>query len=309
MMRKLTILSVLLIGCYFKASSQMDPLYTQFMTNPYVINPALAGTYPYYQVMLNSRLQWVGFSDAPITNVISMYGPTVNKPMGLGGYILHDATGATSNTSLNASYAYNYGIAEDLKISMGLALGVRQQKIDASDLNLHDESDRTIQEGEVYTQFKPDATLGIYVYSSMYHGGIAVTNLLGNKLVFEDNDSTTAISRLKQHFYLHGGYKYLINRELTIEPTVIFRKVGAIPLQMDFNVRVWYGKRQWDRTKLWGGFSFRTGDAITILLGTTIQRKIEVGYSYDIGINKLRTYHGGSHELMIGFKFNDIKEY
>lgn len=308
MMRKLAILSALLLGFLIRVYPQMDPLYTQFMTNPYIINPALAGTYPYYQVMLNSRLQWLNMPDAPITNVISMYGPTVNQPMGLGGFIMHDSYGATSNTALNLTYAYNYGISEDLKISMGLALGMRQLKIDASNLTLY-QNDHIISEGEVYSQIKPDATLGVYVYSSTYHGGLAVTNLLGNRLAFESDSVSSAISRLKQHFYIHGGYKYMVNRELAIEPTIIFRKVTAIPLQMDFNVRVWYGKRQWDRTKLWGGISFRTGDAITILLGTTIKRKIEVGYSYDIGINKLRQYHGGSHEIMIGFKFNDIKEY
>ena len=73
-MRKLTILTLLLIGCVLKTSSQMDPLYTQFMTNPFLINPALAGTYNYYQIIANSRLQWAGFTDAPITNVISMFG-------------------------------------------------------------------------------------------------------------------------------------------------------------------------------------------------------------------------------------------
>jgi len=259
--------------------------------------------------MLNSRLQWVGLADAPNTNVISMYGPTVNQPMGLGGFIIHDVTGPTSNTSINATYAYNYGITEDLKISMGLGLGLRQLKIDGTKLNIDDKNDQAFTEGQVYTNNKLDATLGVYLYSATYHGGIAITNLLGNRLQFEEKDTSSAISRLKQHFYIHGGYKYLINREMAIEPTIIIRKVGAIPMQMDFDVRFWYGKRQWDNTKLWGGISFRTGDAINILLGVTLKRKIEIGYSYDIGINKLRYYNSGSHEIMIGFKFNDIKEY
>jgi type IX secretion system PorP/SprF family membrane protein len=308
MMRKLTIISIILIGCTFKAYPNMNPLYTQFMTNPYLINPALAGTYPYYQVMLNSRLQWVGFNNAPLTNVISMYGPTVNQPMGLGGYIMQDVADAISTTTLNLSYAYNYGITEDLKISMGLGLGVKQYKIDGTKLNINDNNDQAFTEGVIYKNIKPDATLGLYLYSATYHGGIAVTNLFGNTLNFED-DTIKGLNRLKQHYYIHGGYKYLVNRELSIEPTIIFRKVTAIPLQMDLNVRVWYGKRQWDKTKIWGGISFRTGDAINILVGVTLKRKIEIGYSYDIGINKLRSYHSGSHEIMIGFKFNDIKEY
>ncbi|MBN1598680.1 MAG: type IX secretion system membrane protein PorP/SprF [Bacteroidales bacterium] len=306
MMRKTTIISVLLLSCVLKVSANQNPLYTQFMTNPFLINPAIAGTYPYYQIITNSRLQWVGLTDAPMTNVISMFGPTVNQPMGFGGYIMHDVTGLTSQTTFSGTYAYNYAIAEDLKISMGLAIGISQYKIDGSGTT---EVTDPIYTGETFQQFTFPATLGVYLYSSMYHVGISVNELLGSKLRIGVDTAITDLSRLKQHFYLHGGYKYMISREFSIEPTIIFRKVIAVPLQVDINVRAWYGKRQWERNRIWGGVSYRSQDAVTIMVGFTYQRKIEIGYSYDIGINKLRTYHFGSHELMIGFKFNDIKEY
>jgi type IX secretion system PorP/SprF family membrane protein len=307
MMRKIAITSILLLSCLLKVSSQMDPLYTQFMTNPFLINPALAGTYSYYQIIANSRLQWAGFTDAPVTNVISMFGPTVTQPMGLGGYIMHDVTGLTSMTTLSGTYAYNYGIAEDLKISMGLALGIFQYKIDGSG-NVYEGYD-PIYGGQDYVQYGPDASLGLYLFSSIYHVGLSMTNLLGNKININGDSIATGLSRFTRDIYLHAGYKYMINRELSIEPTVIFRKSKATPVQMDFDVRAWYGKRQWENTKIWGGFSFRTQDAFIILLGCTYQRKIEVGFSYDIGVNKMRKFNNGSYELMLGFKFNDIKEY
>jgi type IX secretion system PorP/SprF family membrane protein len=209
-------------------------------------------------------------------------------------------------TTLSASYAYNYAIDEDLKISMGLSLGIFQYKLAGGGTTYVEDP---VYNGQVNTTWGPDATFGAYLYSSIYHAGFSINNLLGNKLAIQGDTATSTLSRLKQHFYLHGGYKYLINREIALEPTLIFRKVGATPLQLDFNVRVWYAKRQWDRNKVWGGVSYRSQDAITLMVGFTYQRKIEIGYSYDIGINKLRTYHGGSHELMLGFKFNDIKEY
>jgi type IX secretion system PorP/SprF family membrane protein len=143
-----------------------------------------------------------------------------------------------------------------------------------------------------------------------------MTNLFGNKLEFDEEKATdsdtvprSAMSRLKQHIYLHGGYKYFVTREWAIEPTLVLRKVSATPFQLDFNVRTWYGKRSWEGNKIWGGVSYRTGDAINVMVGYIYQRKIEFGYSYDIGISKNRFYHGGSHELMLSFKFNDIKEY
>ncbi len=304
-MRKLTIITALLLSCLYRVSAQPDPLYTQFMTNPFLINPALSGTYPYYQIIANSRLQWAGFTDAPVTNVISMFGPLVTQPMGLGGYIMHDAIGLTSMTTLSGSYAYYYAIAEDLKISMGLSLGLFQYKIEGSGTTIEDDP---VYGGQDFTQFGPDASIGFYLFSSIYHVGFSSTNLLGNKIHIGE-DTTTNLSRFTRNWYLHGGYKYMINREISIEPTVIFRKSKATPVQVDFNVRAWYGKRQWENTKIWGGLSFRSQDALTVLIGCVIQRKIEVGLSYDIGVNKMRKYHNGSYELMLGFKFNDIKEY
>jgi type IX secretion system PorP/SprF family membrane protein len=304
---KKTLYILLLLIFTLKVSSTQNPLYTQFMTNPFLINPALVGTYPYYQIIANNRLQWVGLTDAPMTNVISMFGPMVSQPMGIGGYVMNDVTGPTSKISLMLSYGYNYAIEEDLKISMGLSVGMMQYKIDGTQLNFEYE-DRVLT-NQVMTDFSPDATVGVYLYSSTYNVGIASTNLLGNKIKFNQTDSITGLSRLKRHIYLHGGYKYIVNREFAVEPAIIIRKVAAIPFQVDFNVRAWYGKRQWDRNRLWGGLSFRSSDALCILIGFTYERKIEIGYSYDIGINKLRTQHLGSHELMIGFKFNDIKDY
>jgi type IX secretion system PorP/SprF family membrane protein len=312
-MKKHLIITLLSGIMYVSGWSQTDPIYTQFMTNLYLINPALTGTYNYYQIIMNNRLQWTGFADAPLTNAISMYGPMVKYPMGVGGFIMQDKFGPSSKLRANASYAYNYSLGEDLKISMGMMVGIYQLKINGSSLYTH-EDDPYFTEGETYSNIKPDASLGVYVYSSTYQGGISITNLFANKLDFgynlnpEDTTPRSTISRLRQHYYIHGGYKYFINRDFAIEPTLIFRKVAGVSTQLDFDVRAWYGKRAWDGTKVWGGVSYRT-QVINILVGVSYQRKIEVGYSYDIGIGKNRSYLGGSHELMITFKFNDIKEY
>ncbi|MBN1117825.1 MAG: type IX secretion system membrane protein PorP/SprF [Bacteroidales bacterium] len=315
-MRKLIIIFIFLGGLSQLGRAQMDPLYTQFMTNPFLINPGITGTYPYYQIITNNRLQWVGMADAPLTNTISMYGPMVNMPMGVGGFIMQDRWGPESKIKITGSYAYNYTVSEMLKVSLGLNVGMFQYKMDASDLRIENKDDNYFVEGDVYQFYKPDATVGLFAWSPTYNGGIALTNLFGNKFIFADNlnietDTTdqarSVLSRLRRHFYVHGGYKYLINHELAIEPALILRKVAADPLQMDINVRAWYGKRAWDGTSLWGGISYRTKDAVNILIGVVYQKKIEVGYSYDITINPTKVYQSGSHELMVSFKFNSIK--
>ena len=126
-----------------------------------------------------------------------------------------------------------------------------------------------------------------------------VTHLLNNKI--QIGEDPTGESKLKSHFYLNGGYKYYINRDWAIEPNFVLKKVWPAPFQLDINARVWY------RNTMWGGLSYRTQEALSILLGYIWERKIYVGYSYDLLVNYLGAHNYGSHELMLGYRFNDIK--
>ena len=72
-MKRISILLfVICFGGLLKA--QQLPQITQYMNNNYVINPAVAGMYDYYQVNTTIRNQWAGINDAPRTSVISIYG-------------------------------------------------------------------------------------------------------------------------------------------------------------------------------------------------------------------------------------------
>jgi len=284
--------------CVAAAShAQQKPLSTLFMTNPFVLNPALAGTNNYFQVISQNRFQWIGFTDAPITNSLSVYGPLENQPMGWGGTIGYDVAGPVSIGTVHGSYAYHYNINEDMKISMGLNIGVMQYKIDYAKIEV-EYDDPTMNAKENY--YLPDANLGAYFYTSTYHVGLVVSHVLNNKIKI--GTDPTGDSKLKSHFYLTGGYKYYINREWAVEPSVVLKKVWPAPFQLDLNARAWY------KNMVWGGLSYRTQEALSIMLGYTHERKIYIGYSYDLVLNPLGAHNFGSHELMLGYRFNDIKD-
>jgi type IX secretion system PorP/SprF family membrane protein len=267
------------------------------MFNPYVINPALAGTHNYYQIRSNHRFQWTGIKDAPITNTLSIYGPLEKQPMGIGGYIFSDVIGPESKTGIYGTYSYNYPIDDRIKVSMGLTAGFLQYKIDGTKISFN-ETEPTYS-GGIESKFIPDANVGVYLYSSMFHVGFAAHQLFNNKLNL--GADPTGLSKLKSHFYLTGGYKYYINRDWAVEPTLILKAVMPTPPQLDFASRIIY------QNMTWLGVSFRTSDAVSVLLGYAYENKLYIGYSYDIGISDIRTYNSGSHEVMIGFKFNDLK--
>jgi type IX secretion system PorP/SprF family membrane protein len=296
-MKQFTCIVLFCISMGAVSIAQQNPLSTLFMTNPFVLNPALAGTNNYFQVISSNRFQWVGFTDAPITNSLSIYGPLVKYPMGWGGTISYDVAGPISIGTVHGSYAYHYNINEDMKISMGVNIGIMQYKIDFAKIDMEFD-DPTMNAKENY--YLPDANLGAYLYSSTYHVGLVVTHVLNNRIKI--GTDPTGDSRLKSHFYLTGGYKYYINREWALEPSVVLKKVWPAPFQLDFNARVWY------RNMVWAGLSYRTQEAMSILLGYTWERKIYIGYSYDLVLNPLGAHNLGSHELMLGYRFNDIKD-
>lgn len=290
-------LLILLIGSSGVVRAQQIGQFTQFMFNPLVINPAVTGTNNYFQIRSNHRFQWVGMTDPPIVNTLSIYGPSSKYDMGYGGYIVSDITGPTSRTGISGTYAYNIALNEEIRLSMGMALGLYQFKLDVSKVQLYDDQDPA--KNNVYTDFYPDAVVGVYMYANNFQVGFSAAQLIPNKIKIYD--TKTGLSKLKAHFYLTGSYQYLINRDWAVEPNVIIRGVTPVPLQMDFNTRVIF------RNLAWGGLAWRTSDAISLFLGYNHENKFNIGYAYDIGISAIRKYNSGSHELMISYRFNKVK--
>ncbi|HNV95468.1 MAG TPA: type IX secretion system membrane protein PorP/SprF, partial [Bacteroidales bacterium] len=93
-----------------------------------------------------------------------------------------------------------------------------------------------------------------------------------------------------------------INEDFSVEPMLMLKFVAPAPIQADINARVIY------RDMIWAGFGYRTKDAASILVGYNYQDQLIFGYSYDMTFTDLRKYSSGTHELMIGARFNKIKQ-
>lgn len=277
---------------------QQLPQYSQYMFNDFVINPAIAGTLDYYQIRTNHRFQWVGMDDPPLTNSIAFYGPHQRMDMGFGGYIYTDVTGPTSRTGVTGSYAYNISITPDMRLSMGLSFSMLQYKVDGTQLTPKDPSDHMIQ-GVVSTSYVPDAGIGVYLYADEFYAGFSVAQLLNNKLTIFDEK--TGLNRLKSHFYLTGGYRFQVAPDWVVVPAAIVKATAPKEIRFEIN-----GKVEWQEM-VWAGIGYRFHDAISIIAGYNYDDKFYFGYAYDIGITDLRKYNLGTHELMIGYRFNDIK--
>lgn len=300
-MKKLIIIAAILsIAGVKQMFSQQLPQYTQYMFNEYIINPAVAGKEDFYQAKANYRYQWAGITDAPRTYILSLYGPHKTKDMGFGGFVFNDVTGPTSRTGVSGSYSYIMKLSEEIKLSLSLAAGLLQYKIDGTKINMLDIQDPSIQ-SSVYSVMVPDATFGAYMWAKNYFFGLSAHQLLNNKLNLYDEDK--GLNRIKNHFFAYGGYKYDINDDFQLEPSLLLKIMMPVNPQLDFTVKAQYKKA------VWLGMSFRTGDAVGVMAGYNYKDQIMLGYSYDISTSSIRKYNSGSHEIMVIARFNKIKNF
>jgi len=301
-MKRITII-LTVIASFAIVKTQAQQMYhiSQYMFNDYVFNPAIGGIHDYYQVRTNYRYQWAGIKDAPRTYLLSAYGPHKAMPMGYGGFIYSDVSAATSQLGLYGSYAYNVLITTDIRLSMGAFMGLKQFKVAKDQLKPGTEGD-PVYEGVEFVKYMPDANIGGYIYNSQFYFGASFNQLFGNKIEFLDEyDTKDVMRKLNNHFFVTGGYKYNVTRDLDLEGSTFFKIVRSAPVQMDLTVR-----GIWQKTA-WGGISWRTGDAIVVLAGYNYSDMLYIGYSYDVTTSQLRKLQSGSHEFMIGARFNSIK--
>ncbi len=298
-MKKITIL-ILLISLGFFAKAQQLPQFTQYMINDYVFNPAIAGIESNYQMKSNIRNQWAGVNNAPRTTVLSVYGKYRESNVGLGGVVFNDQVGPTSRNGVSLSYAYHFSLTEKMKMSLALSGGFTQMRIDPTHLHFKDFEPQS--QGGILSSSVPDATFAFHLYTKDWYVGASIPQLLNSNLGFFEDDyldmyNLNPDGSLERHYFAMAGYKWKVNYDYVVEPSVLIKSVTPAPTQADIGVKVTY------QNKLWAGTAYRTNGDIGVLLGYSIGDRYSIGYSYDVVTSGLGEYTSGSHEFMLGVRF------
>ena len=274
---------------------QQLPVFSQYLLNDYAYNPAIAGSNNYYDVKSNHRYQWVGITDAPRTYTLTLNGPSRNKKMGFGGMLFTDHVGPTRRTGFQASYAYHLNMSSEIKLSLALSVGMLEWKLDGHKIELYDLNDQ-VMINNVMRAVVPDAKFGFLVYHKDWYLGGSIPNLLASQLSFSNTDNT-GLSKLKPHYYLHGGYIFHLNDDIDLEPSCMVKILSPVPVQLDIMARATW------KQKVWFGLAYRTMDAASAMIGYLFKQNLLFGYSYDFTTSNLRNYSSGTHELMLGIRF------
>ena len=290
-------ISTLFIFMYvaLTAMAQQVPLYTQYMLNEYIINPAAGGKNDFFEAKSNNRYQWKGITDAPRTYILSVNGPLRSRKVGLGGYLFTDITGPTRRTGFYASYAYHLKINEQIKLGLGLSAGLLQFSVDGSKINLRDDADVALNNSQ-QSVLLPDFGFGLNLYAKQFSLGFSAPQLVQNKLNLYESTSSIA-SKLEDHYFINGAYRIRPTKDIEIEPSVLVKVLKPVPTQIDAGLKIMY------RETIWIGGAYRTKDAYSAMLGMCIQKHLIFAYAHDFTFSNLKNYSSGTHEILVGLKF------
>lgn len=333
-MRKTAVLFFLVLTLG-SITAQQRPHYTQYILNPYIINPALTGIENYTDIKLSYRNQWVGFPGAPQTIYATMHAPIGKKDYrttptsfqvpgenprgknywedytaaeshhGAGVSIINYKTGYINRFYATASYAYHIGLTPKLNLSAGFSGGISGINIDAAKIELANPVDPAI--GGFTSELmkvKPELSAGLWLYSDQFFAGLSAQQIIPQKINLVANDLYK--STLVPHFFATTGYRFLASEDVNVIPSVMVRYIPSMPVFVDINVKAQYQDR------FWIGGNYRLKEGFAAMAGFNVSNLLNIGYSYDVNNSNylLQYMQRGTHEIVIGFllgnKYGDL---
>ncbi len=314
LIRRLVTGLLLVLGLLSQSHAQQVPLYSQYMLNGFLLNPAVAGSEGYTAVNLTAREQWIGLQDAPSTYALSYQTRVLRKSyisksssirkrrryssrsgkVGVGAHIYSDRNGAVEKTGVKASYAYHIFFGNS-QLSMGASLTAFQLRLNDDRIVLDDEND-VIWLNARGTAFIPDADVGVYYDTPDFYVGFSVDQLLES--VIKLGDTGYDQYRQERNYYIIAGYDYPINDQWVLTPSTLLKLADSGAFQGDFSAKLYY-----DQT-YWGGLTYRTGQAMILMAGLKIDRLI-FGYAFDISVGSIMKNSYGTHEFVFAAQFGD----
>jgi len=274
-------------------NSQQYPIFTQYMFNGLVLNPAYTGSHESMAFTAATRSQWTDLKGAPQTEIFTVHSPIKFSRSSAGAFFTLDQLGVTRQSMFYGTYAYRFPVSKRGKISIGGQVGVTYYQTNYSDLNIvsPDNIDPTFQENN--RRYLPNVGIGAYYYDDRLYVGLASPTILGNKL---NKDNFLVLATQKRHYFLTAGYVFDLNENLKLKPNLLLKWVENGAFQYDINANLLI------RQAVWVGISYRMNDSVDALFGWNINKQFAVGYSYGYPINALESFLTGTHELSLNYR-------
>lgn len=312
-MKRMVYTFCLLVGLATSLQAQ-DPMYTQYISAPLQINPALAGVTQAPRFILHYRNQWPGFNQAYSTYSVTydQNFPRMNSGVGLNLQGDNAGNGIYNTYSASLFFSYNLQVADDFYVKAGLEGGVVQTRLDWDRLIFFDQLDPITgpvdggnnpnPTGETrpdeLNKLWADVGAGLLVYNPYFAAGLSIKhiNSPNEGLIIENKNFGNVPIRFTAH--LSGEIPLPIdnnyNQQPFLSPNLLVVKQGEfyqITPGAYASLGMFYGG-------LWYRITPSNSDAAIALVGFQ-KDMFKIGYSYDFTVSGLSSHTAGSHEVSV----------
>ncbi len=282
-----------------KISAQQDPMYVQYIDNLLIVNPGFAGSKPDGKILLVSRDQWVSVPGAPVTRSLSYNTPMKNNKVGLGFSVMNDKIGPQQQTGVYFDYSYFLNVSETYRLGMGLKGGVSFYRAALSELDPINPD--PVFSKDIYKNFLPNLGVGLYLFSDNTWFGVSIPKLIENTITRDDYE-TGYVQKEKIHFYSVMGGQFKLADDFEMKTSSMIRLAKGVPLSADITALAGFKKI------VWIGSMVRFKSAYGFIAQFQVTNKMNLGYSYEIPVQKISNFSNGTHEIMFGYNLNIFKE-
>ena len=306
---KKIITALSLFAVAMAGTAQQDYQFTHFMFDKLSFNPGYAGITNSFCGTVIGRQQWAGFDGSPTTALLNVHAPVKMLRGGLGLTYLNDQLGFEKNNIARLAYSYHLGGIGPGTLGIGVSGGIVQKSINATWVTPDGtpaSADPTINTGGVagnssnISELVSDFNFGLYYHAQDMYFGLSATHI-GQAEMINLNIQNV------QHYWLTAGYNHIFSPKVKLR-TNLLAKTDVASTQIDINANVLYNNM------LWGGLTYRLGDAIAPMLGyqkvfdkNDNNATLRIGYAYDITTSQIKNYSSGSHEIFINYCFSLVK--
>lgn len=299
---------IILLLSFYQATAQTTteetyislayPVYSQYLHNGLLINPAYAGSREVLSCFMSGRMQWLGIDGAPTMETLSLHSLMKNDKVGLGISAQFLQYGVTTSNSFYADYAYHLIVGRS-KLSLGLRGGFDMSNTDFTGIKetLNDPNDPVFQTNDK-PYFLPNVGSGFYFYNKKFFFGAAVPSFLG----YKKNSAGDITMKPFANFDIQASAGMLVtfSQAFKLKPSVFIDystdKTKEMRIDINANLIIY--------DFVWIGGSWRTSENVAVgILQLQVTPQLMFGYSYDFPMGNMNTYSDGSHEFIFRYEF------
>jgi len=274
------------------------PVYSQYLQNGLVINPAYAGSRGALSAFLSYRMQWMGTKGSPVIQSVSLHSPMKNDRVALGIMAQFMQFGFTRSTSIYANYAYHIRVGKG-KLSFGLKGGADLSNTDYTGILLTNSGDPVFTSNDK-PYVLPNVGAGVYYFSDKLFAGISVPTFLSYR-------KTGTGSVQAYHSFSEYDIRFSAGGLITFSQFLKFKPSMLLDYSLDNSTKL----NQFDingnfilNDLIWLGGSWRTSEQVAVgILQVQLNPQLMFGFSYDYPVGRMSSYSKGSSEFILRYEF------